>query len=241
MLLPVSTPVPTAPPAGSRGSAASLQPDGGKITPLRRADAVAPGGLAQRRPVSDRDLITAHDLTGTAWWIAAAAVWLDAAGDQPGGESDHDRRRPRATGLATARTTTAAMLAGLSDRLGWEAVEALSAGSDLPPLTAGHLTDAEGVDERDVTVLDGRIGHDVPTVVVLGDDVTRWGAGRTWTTALHRALFGCDRAGADDPLELAWIADRLRDAGLTPASVDIGSANLRRHGVVRTSVQLLLR
>lgn len=214
---------------------------GGSVTPLRRAQAVAPGGLAGRDTVADRHLVAAQDLGGTSWWISTAAVWLDAHCEDAGCGADHAMTRPHATGLATARTATAAMLSGLSDRLGWEALTTLGRGEDLPPLADGHLSDAEGVDERDITVLDGRIDHDVPTVVVLGDDVTRWGAGRTWTAALHRALFGCDRTGADDPVELAWIADQLRDVGLTPAAVDVGSPNLRRHGVVRTSVQLLVR
>jgi hypothetical protein len=89
-------------------------------------------------------------------------------------------------------------------------------------------------------VLDGRLGHDVPTVVVLGDDFVRWGAAATWSTALHRALYGDDGSIAVEG-ELADMATALRRGGLDVVGVDLGTDVLRRAGVVRCSVQLVPR
>ena len=66
------------------------------------------------------------------------------------------------------------MLAGLSNRLGWEANAARERGRVLP-----ELHDV-GVDHGDgTTVYDGRLGHGIPTVVVVRDAVALWGAGST--------------------------------------------------------------
>lgn len=218
-----------------------LRGDGGTVAPLRRGCALAIGGVADHRVIDGCQLVAATDLAGTSWWVPAGAFWSDAqcngAACPDGG---HPTERPRATGLATARTWTAAVLIGLCDRLGWEAVDALDRGIDLPSLTDGRLVDEAGLDAAEVIVLDGRIGHDVPTVVVLGDGVTRWGAGQTWAIALRRALFGGRAAGLDDDEELAWLGERLGRHGLRPVHLDIGNAALRSHGITRTSVQVLL-
>ena len=89
-------------------------------------------------------------------------------------------------------------------------------------------------------MLDGRLGHDVPTVVVLGDDFVRWGAAATWSTAVHRALYGDDGSIAVER-ELADMATVLRRGGLDVVGVDLGTDLLRRAGVVRRSVQLVPR
>ena len=90
-------------------------------------------------------------------------------------------RPPRPAGLATGRDRVAAITAGLSDRLGWEAVLEFDRGREL------GLAPGVNAPER-LVVLDGRVGHEVPTVVTLGDDIVRWGAGATWSQALDRAV-----------------------------------------------------
>jgi hypothetical protein len=105
-------------------------------------------------------MVIAYDLAGQRWWLPAAAVWADAdASSRP----DH----PCPVGLATASDRATAIIAGLSDRLGWEAV--FEFGRKVLP--AAPVVEAP---ER-LVVLDGRVGHDVPTVVALGDDILRWG------------------------------------------------------------------
>ena len=95
---------------------------------------------------------------------------------------------------------------------------------------------ANGSDE--LIVLDGRLGHDIPTVVILGHDMTRWAAGATWSSALHRALYGAD--GRDDELEeLGTLVERLAAHDIGVVAVDLATPLIRRAGVVRCSVQLL--
>ena len=101
-------------------------------------------------------------------------------------------------------------------------------------LPAAPLGDVRGR----LVVLDGRVGHDVPTVVTLGDGIVRWGAGATWAQALERAVFGHDVAAGVG--ELARVADGLAAAGVTVAGVDLASPLLARAGIFRTSVQLML-
>ncbi len=116
-------------------------------------------------------------------------MWSDADG------SEHPEH-PRPIGLATAPTREAALVKGVSDRLGWEAVLEFERGADLPKASA--VTDSSGAN---AIVLDGRLDHDVPTVVVLAADTMRWGAGSTWNGAMRRALYGEDPAA--DPVERA--------------------------------------
>jgi len=224
--VPCSSPEPT---ARSLPPARRLLDGGGTVTPLRRRAALALGGLPTRTPSPGEHLVTALDTHGSAWWIPAAAVWSDA---------DIGAEHLRATGLATARTWAAVTVAGLSDRLGWEAVLHIEAGGDLPAVPTDVLDDAD-IDDSQVVVLDGRLDHTIPTVVVLGPDVTRWGAGASWDRALHRALYGLP--GGDDPVgEMRTLAAALGPAGLRPVTVDVGSARLRDHGIMRGSVQLLV-
>jgi hypothetical protein len=134
--------------------------------------------------------------------------------------------------LATAPTLEAATVKGLSDRLGWEAVLEFERGGDLPD--ANTLVPPT----TNAIVLDGRLGHDVPTVVILAADTVRWGSGSTWDRALRRALFGVD-ADADAAHELKELGDLVLTAGLDVVTVDLGTPLLRAAGVVRCSVQLL--
>lgn len=196
----------------------------GRVVAMRRGAVVAHGGLAGRCDAPGDRLVTARDLDGTTWWIAADAVWSDAA-------VRSGPLHPRAIGLAAAATRPAAMMTGLSDRLGWEAVDEFGRGRELPAVDV--ITGPDGA-----VLLDGRLGHDVPTIVVLGRNLVRWGAGATWEAALHRALFANSGRGEIDD-ELVKVAAVLKNDQLTVADVDLGTSLLSRSGVVRCSVQLL--
>jgi hypothetical protein len=207
-----------------RKAVPTLASDRGRVVALRQRPVVAPGALAERAVLAGELLVSAQDLAGGSWWIDATAVWSDAA------ESDRPQR-PRPIGLATGRSREQAVLLGLSDRLGWEGVVAFERGRQLPVVDGLH----DGVSEGHV-VLDGRLGHDVPTVVIIGPDLLRWGAGATWSAARHRALFDDDGS----PAEVAEFVELLAAAGLGVAAVDMGSPVIRRVGVARYSVQLLV-
>jgi hypothetical protein len=200
-----------------------------QVVALRHRSVVALGALPDRATVESERLVSARDAAGRACWIAADAVWSDADhADAP--------QHPRPVGLATALTPERALAAGLSDRLGWEAVLHLERGGDLPSVDVAPAGDSASNNDR-LVVLDGRLGHDVPTIVVLGDDVVRWGAAATWSSAVHRALYGDDGSiGGED--ELGEVVDVLRRGGLDVVGVDLGTTLLRRANVARWSVQL---
>lgn len=205
------------------------------VVALRRRRVIAMGALGARGEIAsaaaDGLLVTARTPDGAEWWMSADAVWTDA-----GTATMPDR--PRSVGLATAGTDAAATLLGLSDRLGWEAARHLRKGGELVQLRdAGLAVDlAPGTQ-----VLDGRLGHDVPTVVLLHGQIVRWGAGATRDAAIQRALHGSSAPStADDARsELAEMTDVLARSGLSVASVDLGSKVLRSAGIIRCSVQLL--
>jgi hypothetical protein len=73
---------------------------------------------------------------------------------------------------------------------------------------------------------------------VLGGGLIRWGAAATWSTAVHRALYGDDGGLAVED-ELADVIGLLGDAGLDVVGVDLGTDLLRRANVARRSVQLI--
>ncbi len=218
----------TAPPA----DAPALVARRGPVVALRQRPVVALGALLERSTIAGERLVTAHDVAGRACWIPADAVWSDA-------DNSERPQRPRPVGLATAPTRERALGVGISDRLGWEAVLAFERGEQLPSVEAEAGRETSGDHDR-LVVLDGRLGHDVPTVVVLGDDFVRWGAAATWSTAVHRALYGDDGSIAVER-ELADITAILARDGLDLATVDLGTALLRRAGVIRCSVQLVVR
>jgi hypothetical protein len=196
------------------------------VIALRQRQTIALGALADRAVLSGERLVAAEDQVGHRWWISAESVWSDShAADHP--------EHPRPIGLATAATRHAALLRGLSDRLGWEAVLEFERGADLP--VASAVREPQAVN---AIVLDGRLDHDVPTVVVLAADTMRWGAGATWDGAMRRALYGDDHS-TDPSSELAAVCSLLAAAGLAVAGVDLGTARLNAAGVARCSVQLL--
>ena len=95
------------------------------IVALHERDTVALGSLQERGYVTGDLLVTSRDLAGESWWVPAESVWVDADAI---GHPEH----PRATGLATAINRDQAVLTGLSDRLGWEAVSSSSAAPTSP-------------------------------------------------------------------------------------------------------------
>ena len=198
------------------------------VVALRHRPVIALGALLDRSTVEGERLVAAHDVAGRACWIPAEAVWSDAV--------DAERpQHPRPVGLATALSPERAYAAGLSDRLGWEAVLAFERGGQLPLIDTAPADSPMNGDH--LVVLDGRLGHEVPTVVVLGDDLIRWGAAATWSTAVHRALYGDDGSLAVED-ELAEVIGLLAEGGVDVVGVDLGTALLRRANVVRRSVQL---
>ena len=107
-------------------------------------------------------------------------------------------------------------------------------GRDLPTVTAlGESPLGNAI------VLDGRLGHDVPTVIVLGADTMRWGAASTWSGAVRRALYGDVAEVRRRAGELGELCTMLDAAGLSVAAVDLGTELLRSAGIVRCSVQLV--
>lgn len=199
-------------------------PGRGSVVALRRRRAVTIGSLSGRGMLAGDRLVAADDVAGQSCWIPAAAVWSDGETTTP--------ERPRPIGLAVAATRESAVLKGLSDRLGWEAVLEFEQRGDLP------LATAAGQAVPNAIVLDGRLDHAVPTVVILGAETIRWGAAATWPGAIRRALFGED-ANADPVNELKALDELLGGADLTIASVDLGTTLLSMAAVHRCSVQLL--
>lgn len=200
---------------------------GGDVLAMRQRSVVAAGWLRDRALVASERLVAARDHSGQSWWVAAESVWSDS--DDPG-HPEH----PRPIGLATAATAEHALLHGLSDRLGWEAVLAFERGDDLP-----EVGEQEFDSPDHLVVLDGRLDHSVPTVVVLGRDVVRWGAGSTWEAAVSHATFGRQgNPGSSDDVN-SMVAE-LEKSGLGAVAVDLGTPLLTRCGVVRSSVQLVV-
>ena len=109
--------------------------------------------------------------------------------------------------------------------------------TDLPPALGASQPVADS-GSGTVLVLDGRLGHSVPTVVLLGADFVRWGAGATWDGAVRRALYGDDGNPSVDA-ELVAMTEMLGTRGLGVVAVDLDTPLLRRVGIVRTSVQLI--
>lgn len=209
-----------------RQEAPAMVVNTGAVVALRQRSVVALGALSTRDPLPGPALTVAHDLSGATWWIAADAVWSDVNG---AARPEH----PRPVGLVAGRHEAQALVKGISDRLGWEAVLAFEHGAELPSAVP-FLNHAPA----NLIALDGRLGHEVPTVVLLGEDMVRWGAGATWDAALHRALLG-DGPGTAADRELDTLVSLLAASGIEIGRVDLGSDLLRRAGVVRFSVQLL--
>lgn len=199
----------------------------GPVVALRQRPVIALGALEDRINADGDRLVTAHDQNGQSWWISSSSVWSDA---DAVGHPEH----PVPIGLATAATRDGALVAGLSDRLGWEAVLEFERGNDLP-----HAAALADYTDENVVFLDGRLGHDIPTVVVLGRDMVRWGAGSTWYGAMRRAMYG-DDGNANVGRELPELCEMLARAGLGIAAVDLDSPLLRRAGIARCSVQVVV-
>src|SRR5688500_8538418 len=102
-----------------------LRTGGGTVVALRHGQVIGPGQLGARALVEGTRLVGAEDEAGTSWWIPALAAWCD-------GEDTDAPEHPRRIGLTTAADHGTAIVQGLSDRLGWEAVAHLDQGRLLP-------------------------------------------------------------------------------------------------------------
>ena len=156
-------------------------------------------------------------------------MWSDA-------EESERPEHPWFVGLATDQSWSRAVLTGLSHRLAWEARLAHERGVHLPP-ARGVAVGATAM------VLDGRLGHDVPTVHIVSENVVRGGAGVTIESAYRRALFG-DRGASDGDIEreLADVAARARRRRARTSAWSTSAPQLlRAAGVARVSVQLMGR
>ena len=200
----------------------------GAAAVLRRRRGVPVGALGSTDMTTGRRLVHARDIHDESWWIPASLVWSDA-------EESERPEHPWFVGLATDQSWSRVVLTGLSHRLAWEARLAHERGVHLPP-ARGVAVGATAM------VLDGRLGHDVPTVHIVSANVVRGAAGVTIESAYRRALFG-DRGAADGDIarELADVQLVLADAGLHIGVVDVGTQLLRAAGVARVSVQLMGR
>lgn len=211
---------------------------------LRRRDAYTLGGFAGRQVENGDRLVPGVDLAGQYWWLPAAAVWADA-------ELGEALTHPHPVGLAVDTDWDRAVLAGLSDRLGWEGVVVHDALGGL------ELVDPDAIDDpallaeltelgvaAELTVHSALAVTGVPTVVITAPGVLRWGAGATWAAALRRALFGAvtiDTPGTPPSVELRRLAARLAGVEVDVVAVDIGTQTLQAAGITRCSVQLIVR
>lgn len=164
------------------------------------------------------------DLDDELWTVGANQLWSPA---------DPAVRSTDATGgdVVVAGQRERAIMHGLSDRLGREAVLAWEGGAELPCV--------HGVCERPVRVLDGRLGHHVETVVVIGERSVCWGAGSSWARAVDRAIYSPRASGGDDRAELGLIVAELAASGIGVWVVDVGTTTLRAAGVFRCCVHLI--
>jgi hypothetical protein len=198
----------------------------GQVVPLHQRPAIAHGGLCDRVLLNGQRQVPAVDAHQASCWIDATAVWYDGEHGQP------SQLTP--IGLAVSTSWEQALITGISDRIGWEAAKAWEDGLDLP--AAPFL---EHIASERLVLLDGRLGHRLPTVVAVSETTVRWGAGATWDAALGRALYGT--GWPTDKSELALIDCILAGAHLGIAAVDIGSALLSVNHLSRVSVQLTSR
>jgi hypothetical protein len=195
----------------------------GRVVPLHSLPTIAHGGLAEQRTASAGRQTPAVTLDGSRVWVDAGAVWADARHPEP--------RQLIAVGVASADTHDAAVLGGLCHRLGHEAMLAREQ-VELPPAPIAGAG-------QQLTLLDGRLGHEVPTVVAVGPGKVRWGAGGTWESARGRALFGSGWPARDG--ELDQMVEQLAMAGVGVALAEIGTSKLAALGVHRVAVQLTHR
>jgi hypothetical protein len=194
----------------------------GSVVALHQRPTIALGGLGERALVSGQRQVQAVDARHTTCWVDAAGVWSDGESELP--------RQISSIGLSSGTDWDVALISGISDRLGWEAAKAWEDGLDLP--AAPFLDD---LTPDNLELLDGRLGHQVPTVVAVSETSVRWGAGATWEIARGRAMFGY---WTFEKSELAVIDAILAGSRLGIAAVDVSSAALSANKISRVSVQL---
>ena len=133
--------------------------------------------VAQRLSAWSRPRLRA----GHSWWIPRRRRLVG-------------RRRARAPGASSADRSGNGRDQGRSAGQGPQRPARVGSGPGVRtrwrPARCGAVGDQATV--ANAIVLDGRLDHDVPTVVVLAADTMRWGAGSTWDGAMRRALYGDD-------------------------------------------------
>ena len=175
-----------------------------------------------RRPPPARRLVRRQrpGPAGGAWWIPAGAVWSDV-------DVDGLTETPRSIGLGSGDSRDVAVLAGLSDRLGWEAEIARRHGVRLPGVPRARAQGA-GRHRRLRRAPrprrpDGR--RRPATGSVLGRRSDR---GRRLPPGAVR------RPGpARRRRELEHLAAMLAEAGLEVATVDLATPTISDRGVHR--------
>jgi hypothetical protein len=195
----------------------------GQVVPLHHRPAIALGGLCDRVQIDGQRQVAAIDARRASCFVDAAGVWTDGEQARPAQLSP--------IGLASSTSWDSAVITGISDRVGWEAAKAWEDGLDLP---AAPFLDHQA--NSRLVLLDGRLGHQLPTVVAVSETSVRWGAGATWDAAAGRALYGT--GWPTDTSELALIECILAGAHLGIAAVNVGSALLTVNNLSRISVQL---
>ena len=218
------TPLWTEPPRPS--ATPTLRVGRGSVVALRHRAVLVVGDLLERTAVESDRLVAARDADDRPCWIAADAVWSDA-------DDSTDPQHPRPIGLATARTREGALLTGISDRLGWEALQAWERGPRPPgdrggagqrgrrPARAGRSPRPPGPDDRDP-----RPGHSP-----LGGGGVVGQCRPPGVVRRRRAHRRCRRGG--------HVVELLDHAGLGAVSVDLATPLISKAGVVRYSVQLV--
>jgi hypothetical protein len=217
--------VPATRPAGEGPTGSGVRRRG-QVVALHQRAAIAHGGLGGRVLSNGQRQVPAVDARQASCWVDAVAVWSDGELARP--------TRLNPIGLAASPSWDEALITGISDRIGWEAASAWEAGMELPAAPfLEHQASAR------LVLLDGRLGHRLPTVVAVSETSVRWGAGATWDAALGRALYAT--GWPTDKSELALIECILAGAHLGIAAVDVGSALLAVNNLSRVSVQLTSR
>ena len=174
-----------------------------------------------RRPRSPLDaprLVSAVDLVGRSWWIPAEAVWSDADGDAPAPASVGDRpgHRPQPGGRHARRPERPARLGGRRWLGTWAA--------SCPSSTASASATADGA-----VVYDGRLGHDVPTVVVV-TGLRRPGGPVRRSPRPTTGRCSATTAASATPASWTCSARCSPVAGLDVVAVDLGTPVFNRVG-----------
>ena len=209
-------------------AAATIVGDDGRSSPCERA-VVALGSSSAGRSMARR-WSAPVTCAGRPWWIPASAVWSDADAD---GTPQHPRpiglAQPAAAGRSPCSPASATASAG-------RPTLARRPGRELPvvdgPRRCGRTTDT--------VVYDGRLGHDVPTVVVVSDRAVVLGRRSDARGGVPPGAVRRPRRARRSPASWSKLGSRLGPAPgsrSSPSTWHPGDAAPASH---RLSVQLVL-